>query len=184
MQVQVMIQSFKHVFEDNTEDVVQGESVFVETKEKVSFVQGYMSKYPKSVGLWVPEYDEETYDEVHALSIANFREEVCDPFQNILKLSSLALRKLECSVKILVDLGEAVMVNDGRFDSRICLLKHVKRWLHIRRGVLWESQAVTVTFMISVQTKQHHFPPEQHIILDGFIFYKDRFRFEMKSFGI
>ena len=69
MKMQILIQSLQDIFEDNTKHIVERKPILVQPKHHEPFIDGKMSKEPKSVILWVANNDQISHYEVHALSV-------------------------------------------------------------------------------------------------------------------
>ena len=98
VKIELIMLPFEDVFEEDAENVVQREAIFIQPQQHASFVDRYVNKYPERIALWVPYQDKKGYNKIHALSISCFRKENSYSFQHILKNLPFLFRQLECSI--------------------------------------------------------------------------------------
>jgi hypothetical protein len=78
--VEAFIGPFEDVLEDKSEDIVEGEAVFIQPEQNKSFICCQVCEEIKALVLRVADYDEVADDEVDALRITHFGEVVSDSF--------------------------------------------------------------------------------------------------------
>lgn len=113
MLIESMIVAFEYIFEEDDKGVGEREAILVQSQQQITAIDSQMHKNPETIVFRVSDYYEVADDEVKALGVAHFGEEVSDAFQGVLEITFPTHRQTHRSVYIFLDLAKTGMVKNG-----------------------------------------------------------------------